>query len=213
MDITLKQAAKALNITEDEVMELVSSGKIKAEQKGNRLSIDESSLKSSGLPVRLEAAPAPVKTDRPRQISFSDALVHPVLERVAALEKTLAEKLDLFDENRRLAEELRGRDREIAQKDMEIEKLKRDLVYQKRLLEKEIEDRVRVLEEKKAIMDGEFAERVARERDEFERRIALERNTWSDRLAMEQEKFEAAISEAQARGGFWSRLSRMLTWS
>jgi len=32
--ITLKQAARALNVTEDEVMELVSAGKLKAERRG-----------------------------------------------------------------------------------------------------------------------------------------------------------------------------------
>ena len=46
MGLTLKQASKALGMTEDEVMELVSAGKLKAERTGNRLKIDESEIEA-----------------------------------------------------------------------------------------------------------------------------------------------------------------------
>jgi hypothetical protein len=136
-----------------------------------------------------------------------------ILERISALEKELSFRLDLVAENMRITGELRLKDQEIARKDIEIEKLQRDLIYQKRLLEKEIEDRMRVLDEKWALMDREVSERVARERDEFEKRLALERDAWAERLSREQEKYAAGLAELQTKGGFWSRLVKMLTWS
>ena len=96
-----------------------------------------------------------------------------ILERISALEKELSFRLDLAAENMRIAGELRLKDQEIARKDIEIEKLQRDLIYQKRLLEKEIEDRLRVLDEKRALMDREVSDRVARERDEFEKKTGF----------------------------------------
>jgi len=159
-----------------------------------------------------EAAKGP-PPGKPRQASISDALIRPLLERIAGLENVVSERLALADENRTFAEELRRKDREIALRDTEIEKLKRDLMYQKRLLEKEVGDRSRVLEEKKALMDREISERIARERDGFENRLAMERGIWSERLAREQEKHKETINEMQSKEGFFARLMRMLTWS
>lgn len=148
-----------------------------------------------------------------RQLSMSDSFLRPLTERIEAMEKELLERLDLLCENRKISEELRRKEGEIARKEVEIETLKRDLVYQKRLLEKEIEDRMRSLDEKWALMDREVAERVARERDEFENRLARERSIWSERLVREQEKYAAGLAELQTKEGFWARLVRMLTWS
>jgi hypothetical protein len=211
MGISVKQASKLLKLTENEVMEYISTGKLKAEQKGKQLIIDESGLEallSENTPRSENSMPG-----RPRQISISETMSIPILERISALEKELSFRLDLVDENRRIADELRLKEQAIAAKDIVIEKLQRDLIYQKRLLEKEVEDRTRVLDEKWALMDREVSERVARERDEFEKRLALERSTWSERLAQEQEKYAASLTELQTRGGFWSRLVKMLTWS
>ncbi|MEN6440818.1 MAG: hypothetical protein ABFD97_19780 [Syntrophobacter sp.] len=193
------------------MMEGIPMGKPMAEGKGEAVSTDESTP-SPLLPAGGDAS-ALVPDGRPRQDSLPEALVHPIVERIAALEKELSDRLALFDENRRLAEELRLRDREITQKNHEVETLKRDLVYQKKLLEKEIEDRMRVLDERRTLMDREFTERITRERDEFERRLAAEKDAWSDRLAREQEKHAASLAEIQTREGFWSRLGKMLTWS
>ncbi len=212
MGLTLKQASKTLGMTEDEVMELVSAGRLKADSTGNRLKFDESEIEALA-PAEQAPAPDARPAGKPRQMSMPEALVRPVLDRMAALEAQVAEKLDLLAENRRLTEEIRHADRELASKDTEIEKLKRDLVYQKKLLEKEIEDRMRVLDEKWALMDREVSERIAREREEFEARLARERSTWSDRLAAEQEKFEADLARMRSKEGFWTRLLRMLTWS
>jgi len=181
------------------------------EEKEKVVSADESAP-AQPLP-RGEGAPASAPDERPRTDSAAEALIRPIVERIAALEKEVSDRLSLLGENRRLMEELRLRDREIAQKNTEIETLKRDIVYQKKLLEKEIEDRMRVLDERRALMDREFSGRIARERDEFERRLAAENDAWSDRLAREQEKHEANLAEARTKEGFWSRLVKMLTWS
>lgn len=182
-----------------------------AEAQGEEVSTNES-IQNGPVPVK-NGTPHPATNDRPRQISFSESLVHPILERITALQREVSERLALVDENKRLSEELKLRDREIARKDIEIETLKRDLVYQKKLLEKEIGDRARVLEEKRALMDREITERIARERDEFERRLAEEKDAWADRLTREQEKHAASLAEIQTKEGFWSRFIKMLTWS
>ncbi len=210
MGLTLKQASRTLGMSEDQVMELVSAGRLKADRTANRLKFDESEIEA--------LAPAKPPPDarpagRPRQMSIPEAVVRPVLDRIAALETQVAEKLDLLSENRNMADEIRHMERELALKDTEIEKLKRDLVYQKKLLEKEIEDRMRVLDEKRALMDREISERISREREEFEARLARERSTWSDRLAAEQEKFKTDLARMRSKEGFWARLLRMLTWS
>lgn len=150
---------------------------------------------------------------KPRQMSMNESLVRPVLDRIESMEKEFSEKLDLLAENRRLSGEVRRLDQELARRDVEIEKFKSELVYQKRLLEKEIEDRRRALEERWALMDREVSDRVAREREEFERRLASERSIWSERLKQGEEKFASDLAELQKKEGFWSRLIRMLTWS
>lgn len=211
MGITLKQAAKSLKLPESEIIDLVSSGRLKAEQKGKRLIIEESELETIAPRENLEQKPT--VSNRPRQVSLDEVLVRPLTERVSALEKEVSEHLGLISENRCLIEELRRKDREIAERETEIEKLRCDLVYQKRLLEKEIDDRKRVLDERRVAMDGEIADRVARERDEFGTRLEAERRLWSERLAHEQEKCAAEIAELQSKEGFWARLARMLTWS
>jgi len=139
------------------------------------------------------AALAPAPRNRPRQISFPDALAGPIVERIAALEKQVSRSWPCSTKTGELIEELRCKDRELALRETEIEKAQARLVYQKKLLEKEIEDRARVLDEKWALMDREVSERISRERDGFEKRLAQERSAWSERLANEQEKFAATL--------------------
>ncbi|MGA2404958.1 MAG: hypothetical protein ABSG91_25185, partial [Syntrophobacteraceae bacterium] len=137
----------------------------------------------------------------------------PLVERISALERQFAEKLALLAENGRLAQELRQAHLDIAGRDTEIEKLRGDMVYQKKLLEKEVEDCTRLLDEKWALMDREVSERVSRERDEFETILQAERTLWSERLAHERHTFELQIAQLQTKQGFWTRLMKMLTWS
>ncbi len=211
MAISIEQASKILKMSREEIMDLIDSGKLSAEQKGKDLAIDESEL--GGLLCRPNLETVASAPGKPRQLSLPEMLIRPVIERIAALEKELSEKMNLLIENRRLTEELRQTFLDAAGKDKEIEKLKADLVYQKRLMEKEIEEHARLLDAKWALMEREVAERIARERSEFERRLQAESALWSERLAREQERFEADIAELRSKQGFWTRLMKMLTWS
>lgn len=179
---------------------------------GKRLSVDETEP-AAAVSTEQNMEPAASSRNKPRQMSMSESLVRPVLDRIVSLERELAERLDLLAENRKLTADVHRLDQDVTRKDAEIEKLKNDLVYQKRLLEKEIEDRMRVLDEKWAMMDKEVSDRVARERDEFEKRLAAERNLWSERLRQEEERYAVELAEMQKKEGFWSRLVKMLTWS
>ncbi len=136
-----------------------------------------------------------------------------ILERLAALEKRAADDRVLLEENRRLILDLRRKESEAAGKDLEIERLKRDIYYQKRLCEKEIEDRLRGLEERRRLLDEEVAEKIGQEKEQYERRLAVEQSLWSEKLAREREECDRKLAEALRRESLWSRLVRMLTWS
>jgi len=211
MSVSLKQASKILNMTRNEVMDLVTAGKLKAERKRMRLSVDESDLGVLLSQQRPESAAA--VSNRPRQVSLPDMLTGPLIERISDLERQFAETLDLLAENRRLTQQLHQAQLDIAGRDTEMEKLRGDMVYQKKLLEKEVEDRARLLDEKSEFMDREASERVSRERDQFETILQAERTLWSERVAHEQHVFEAEIAKLQAKQGLFTRLMKMLTWS
>ena len=243
MGLTVKEAAKYLNVSESAVRKLVSSGKLETGQEGHRVLIEQSSLEalrgegeSPGAdPVSGALAdgeqdpgaangekppieePVPLETGRksgaPKQTSFSDAVVRPVLERLTALEEDLSEKFGFLEENRRLFSEIRRIEQELSKRDHELERLQQDLVYQKRLFEKEIQDYARLLDEKWAVREQETEDRLERQSEEFEQRLEIERNIWSEKLDREQERSAAALAEAQRRQGLWSRFVRMLTWS
>jgi chromosome segregation ATPase len=152
-------------------------------------------------------------TSRPRQVSLPEMLAGPLVERIGALEKELAEKLDLVAENRRLEQELREARLDIAGRNAEIEKLKGELAGPKKLLEKEAEDRQRLLDEERAAMEKEVAERISREREQLGTALQAERTLWSERLAKERSKFEAELEQLKTKEGLWTRIVRMLTWS
>jgi len=211
MGVSLKQASKILNMTRDEVVDLVAAGKLKAERKRKSLTVDESDL--GMLLSRQKPEFAASVSSRPRQVSLPDMLLGPLIERISVLERQFAEKLDLLAENGRLAQELHQAHLDIARRDTEIENLRSDMVYQKKLLEKEVEERTRLLDEKWALMNREVSERVSRERDQFETILQAERTLWSERLAQEQHVFKSEIAKLQAQQGLWTRLMKMLTWS
>ena len=211
MSVSLKQASKFLNMTRNDVLDLVAAGKLKAERKRKRLSVDESDLGALLSQQKPETAAA--ASSRPRQVSLPEMLTGPLIERISELERQFAEKLDLLAENKRLALQLQQAHLDIAGRDTEIEKLRGDMVHQKKLLEKEIEDRTRLLDEKSPLIELEVSERVSREREQFETILQAERTLWSERIAHEQHVFEAEIAKLQAKQGLLARLMRMLTWS
>jgi len=198
-------------MTRNEVMDLVDAGKLKAERKGRSLTVEESDLWMFVSSLKSETEVA--VTSRPRQVSLPEMLTGPLIERISGLERELSEKLDLVAENRRLEQELHKAQLDIAGRDSEIEKLRGDMDARKRLLEKETEDRLRVSDEERALIDREVSERISSERDEFETILETERAVWSERLANERRKFEAELEQLRAKEGLWTRLIRMLTWS
>jgi len=151
--------------------------------------------------------------EEPRDILLRRDACLSLLERFAALENRILDRLDCLNENRELSGLLHARERELVQKDTEIEKLRRDLVYQTRLLEKEFEERLRSYQDKMAALEKQFQERVELERRHFDERLAMEQRFWSDKLDQEKETFDRKLAEAKRRESFWQRLVKMMTWS
>jgi excisionase family DNA binding protein len=213
MHLSIKEAARILNVSENKVRGYILSGKLVVERKGRQILIPEAQLKAlvdAGEPLREEATPSsfdPVSSD-----SGGDAL-EVILNRLASLEAQVTEKWHMGAENQRLHELVREQDRQLAEKDLEIEKLRRDLLYQKRLGEKEIEDHRRAMEEKLVLMEQEASKRAAHERELLDQRLTEERRIWSERVAQEQERFAQKLLAMRQQEGFWSRLMRMITWS
>ena len=205
MGVSLKQVSKILNMTRNEVIDLVAAGKLKAERKGKGLTVEEPDLWV--FLSRLKSETDATVPGRPRQVSLPEMMAGPLVERISALEEALSEKLDLSAENKRLELELHDARLDIADRDAEIEKLKGAMSGQETLVEKE------ALDEEREQMEREVSERISRERDEFETILRAERTLWSERLANERSRFEAELEQLKTKDGLWARFIRMLTWS
>ena len=209
MDLSVKEAAHILDASERTVRNYISSGRLPAKRKGRQLFVPEEALQ-----VFMQAAARPAQENfantASMQLSLSTEALEPIIERFSGLEKKLEQ---LLLENQRLLQESQQKDQALAQKDLEIEKLQRDLVYQKRLFEKELEDQRRFLDEKWTILQKENEERINLERKHFEEKLTLEQHRWSEKLANQKEQHAQMIVEVQNQEGFWSRLIKMMTWS
>jgi excisionase family DNA binding protein len=213
MYLSVKEAARLLDVSENKIRSYISSGKLSVERKGKQLLVSQSQLKAlveTGKDLENEASPA--DPDRSSAPSRDEAL-NLVLSRLAALEGQIHEKRQLFIENQRLHQQIREQDQELGAMKLEIEKLRRDLVYEKRLGEKEIEDHRLAQQEKWALMEREAAKQMARERDRLEQRLLEERIVWTEKLAQEQERFTQRLTAMRDQEGLWSRLMKMITWS
>lgn len=237
MYLTTKQAARFLGVSENQVRRYLVSGRLSSERKGRQVLIPEAELRAlaeaekslgEGGP-KAESAPAMVPAFSPR-----DAFER-IDARLAVLESQLLEKWQMVVENQRLQEQLRDLNRQLAEKELELEKLHRDLIYQQRLAAKEIEGHRLAFQEQLARMETAAAERaamererteqtlsherqswtaqLAREREQAEQTLDQERRNWSERLAQEQERVAQTLAAARNREGFWARLVRMITWS
>jgi excisionase family DNA binding protein len=224
MYLSIKEAARLLNVSEKKLRDYISSGRLSVERKGKQILVSQSQLKAlidTGEDRESEASQADL--DCPPAPSREEAL-ELVLGRLAAIEGQINEKWHIFTENQRLHQAIREKDMELAARKLEIEKLHRDLVYQKRICEKEIEDYRLAQQEKLALMEKEASERMAGEREQLEKRLieersicseklAVERSAWSEKLAQEQERFAQRLAAMRDQEGFWSRLMKMITWS
>jgi excisionase family DNA binding protein len=210
MHLSIKEAAHLLNVSENKVRGYILSGKLVVERKGRQILIPEAQLKALVDAEELLREETPQSSLDPVSRDSGENPLEVVLNRLTALEAQVTEKWRMDAENQRLHEVMREQDRQLAEKNLDMEKLQRDLVYQKRLGEKEIEDHRQALEEKLALIEKEASKRVARERELLEQKLALmeeeaskraaherelleqrlieERNIWSERLAQEQER-------------------------
>lgn len=214
MDLSVKQVARILDVSEATVRNYIASGKLSARKRGRQVVVSKEGLDafSSQLfdPPRI---PAIIVDDASIPQVPLQGVLGPIEDRMKALESQMERLMELTRENQRLSQELRQRDLEIAQKELDIEKLRRDLVCQTRVHEKEMEDHQKRLEEKWILMEKEAAERIAREREHLDDRLVQERDLWSGRLAQEKEHFARKLTDLSRQEGFWSRLLKMMTWS
>ena len=213
MHLSIKEAARILKVSENKVRGYILSGKLLVERKGRQILIPESQLKAFAAADKpVEEVVSQENLDGTSVLSHEDSL-EVILSRLASLEAQVSEKWQQDAENKRLHELVREQDRRLAEKDLEIEKLRRDLVYQKRLSEKEDEDHRLALEEKWALLEKEASKSAAQERELLEQRLIQERNMCSERLAQQQERFAQEVAAMRNQEGFWSRLMKMITWS
>jgi excisionase family DNA binding protein len=213
MVLSIKEAARFLNVSENKVRGYISSGRLSVERKGKQILVSLSQLKALiDAEKGLENEPSQASLDRPSVPSREEAF-ELLLSRLTALEGQIIEKWQIFTENQRLHQVIRDQDLELTARKLEIEKLRRDLVYQKRLCEKEIEDHRLAQQEKWALMEKEASERMALEREQLEQRLVEEHTIWSEKLAQEQERFAQRLAAMRDQEGFWSRLMKMITWS
>ena len=140
MYLSIKEAARLLNVSENKVRGYISSGRLVVERKGKQILVSQSQIQALiDAEKGLENEASQASLDRPSAPSREEAF-ELLLSRLAALEGQIIEKWQIFTDNQRLHQLIREQDQELAEENLEIEKLRRDLVYQKRLCEKEIED-------------------------------------------------------------------------
>jgi predicted RNase H-like nuclease (RuvC/YqgF family) len=210
MELSIAEAARRLGVGENALWDLIRS---------RRLAVDT----ATGVPRIAEASLAGLIEAGVQQTEPEDApatepdsradVLQSIVQRLGALENQVKVKWDLLKENRHLSAELREREKEIAGKELEIDRLNRDMVYQKRLLDKELEDQQKFLAEKWALMEGQMLQQLAQERAQLERLLALEQERWQERFDREKELCSQRLEEERKREGFWSRLIKMMTWS
>lgn len=202
MPLTIKEAARTFNIPESRLRNYIVSGKLPVTRKGRQILISESDLEGLFRTEKEELQDAPCDKFLNRLDANVQSVARDVLE--------LKEMLPVLEHVR---EAIRQKERELAEKTVEIEKLKRDLLYQQRLHKKELEDQRQMLQEKWSLMEKELAERIARERAHFEYLLSEEKRLWSEKLAREQELFSQKLTQMTQQEGFWARLIKMITWS
>lgn len=213
MPLTIKEAARRFQISEEKIRSFILSGELPVERRGRQILISELDLQPL-IDDAQQIAGDPIVDALASQLeSFREDLLKRLEDRLSALQQAL-DDLRKTQAERESFQELRRRmDRDLVEKDLELERLKRDLVYQQRLHEKELADQGVVFQEKWAVLEREAAERVRRERERTEQAVEEERRLWSERLAHQEQRFADRLAEMQDREGFWSRLMKMITWS
>jgi excisionase family DNA binding protein len=226
MPLNIREAAQLLGVSESRVRGYIATGKLTVERKGRQVQISETELKRfAETEKRFEAGEHEAHPGSERVPPASQADVIELIDcRLAALEAQFTERWQMVTENQRLQQLLREHDLKLAEKDLELEKLRRDLVYQKRLAGKELEDHRLAFQERLTRMEQEAAaskaqarerleQALEREHQRTEEALGRERQLCSEKLALEQQRFADMLAAMRNQEGFWARLIRMITWS
>jgi excisionase family DNA binding protein len=215
MLLSIKEVAGILEVSEKSVRNLIASGKLAAERVGRRVLVRKDLLESLLAGSRVGGSTfvgSDILNNCGDDSSTSKGL-EMVMDRLTILEKQVQDLASLIRENNDHFHELREKDALLAQKEVELEKLRRDILYQQRICEKEIEHCRKHHDEQCALSREEFAEKLALERHYLEEKLAVENAIWSERLAREQESFNLKLLEIKEREGLWAKLVKMMTWS
>lgn len=213
MDFSAKETDKIIGVNESAAPERLRSGQPSTGPAEVKMCSPEEELEPNGRGDAQPMGSAADAEDAGGGFEQCPDVVKPVLERLSLLENQMEEQWNLLRENRRLSEELRRMEKELSGKDVEIEKLRRDLLYRQRLFEKELEDNRRSFQEKCELIERDAAGKAALEREYLEKMMATEQSVWAERLAQEKERYERNLAESQREEGFWSKLMKMMTWS
>lgn len=213
MDLSVREVARLLKVSETTVRGYIASGRLPARRKGRQTLVSRIDLEAfSRHPVERPEAGELHRPPAHRGPFPADGL-QDILERMSAIEERLEHFAALMAETGRMAEELRHRERELALHKGQLEELRHQLEIQRRDHEKEMEAQARVFQEKCSLLEKETRETIAKEREHLESQLSQEKQHWTERLSREKEDFRQRLLELQRREGFWSRLMKMMTWS
>lgn len=136
-----------------------------------------------------------------------------LLERLAVLEQQLAQRLDLAQENQDIRAAMRVAEQELAARTLEVERLKNELLLQKRVWEKEVERVHRSATEKELILRQEAAEKLALAQEFLDRQVQLEKERYLERSIRERDRIDRQMDDYHRDESLWSRFMRLLTWN
>jgi hypothetical protein len=136
-----------------------------------------------------------------------------LLDRLGALEEQLAKRLDLGQKNQELHQALLAAEQEAMARCAEVERLKNELLVQKRAWERELESQQRLQQEKEALLRQETADKLALAQKFHDRQLLLEQERYLERSGRERERTARQLDDMHRDEGFWARVMRLLTWS
>jgi hypothetical protein len=136
-----------------------------------------------------------------------------LIDRLGTLEVRLADRMELEHKYREILEELRGTEQQLVQRVLEVERLRNELVQQKRVWEKELEGQRRLLEENVALIKQESVEKLIMAQQYYDKQLQLHQESHNERSGREKDRFRQKLVDYQRQESFWSRLMRMITWS
>jgi hypothetical protein len=136
-----------------------------------------------------------------------------LLERLAVLEQQLAQRLDLAQENQDIRAAMRVTEQKLAARTLEVERLKNELLLQKRVWEKEVERVHRSATEKELILRQEAAEKLALAQEFLDRQVQLEKERYLERSIRERDRIDRQMDDYHRDESLWSRFMRLLTWN